>query len=413
MSVTHLMTRHVRASVATLRRDAGVALPMALLCLVLLSTLIVGFAVLSAIEPTIAGNQLAAAQARALAEAGVERALWALSNPTLADGIPATFTAAPSPYDGGQFVPVTAGSSTVGGFRVTVTNGAAPYERRITAVGVVPGEATSGRKAVQRIAVTAINPQLIAKDPPAAVSVRGRLRAGDNVRVDARSDESCGAKVGTLTQGETAIAGSTLDVRGAGGDASMRNRVLDAAGGAPAAGSADIVTNTSGAVFDAFALSDVDLQALRTLAKARGTYVQGAVRYGAGQRLPNGLVFVDAPDDTPGAPSVIVDAGAPADASGEWSGWLIVNGSIAVGGDARLRGLVYAQGTITAAAAGPAGVSGAIVSRDVRDLASSAIEATAGQLTIAYNCADTRTGGGTIPGRWTVKGGGYREVSGS
>ena len=34
-------------------------------------------------------------------------------------------------------------------------------------------------------------------------------------------------------------------------------------------------------------------------------------------------------------------------------------------------------------------------------------------LGIVYNCRDALTGGGTIPGRWSVKGGSYREVSGS
>ncbi len=51
---------------------------MAMLALLILSALVVGFSVLSATEPTIANNQLMVAQARSLAEAGVERAVWAL-----------------------------------------------------------------------------------------------------------------------------------------------------------------------------------------------------------------------------------------------------------------------------------------------------------------------------------------------
>ena len=125
--------RFARAAVSSFGTERGVALPMALLSLVILSALIAGFLVMSAIEPTIANNQLAVAQARALAEAGVERALWALSNPADAQGIPATFTTAPSPYDGGRLVPVAAGGHAVGGFRVTVTNGPtrlrAPHHR--------------------------------------------------------------------------------------------------------------------------------------------------------------------------------------------------------------------------------------------------------------------------------------------
>ena len=210
--------------------ERGVALPMALLSLVILSALIVGFSVLSAIEPTIANNQLAVAQARALAEAGVERALWALSNPADAQGIPATFTTPPSPYDGGQLVPVAAGGHPVGGFRVTVSSGSTAYERHITAVGFVPHDTTTGRRALQKITVTALNPQLIVKDPPAALSVRGELRVSGALRVDSRTDGSCGPKIGTLARGETSLEGASADIRGAGGDGTARNRITDAAG---------------------------------------------------------------------------------------------------------------------------------------------------------------------------------------
>jgi hypothetical protein len=89
---------------------------MAMLTLLILSVLIIGFSVLSSSEPTIANNQLRVAQARSLAEAGVERAIWALNR--------GDSTALP-PYDGSQLVPVVTGGNTLGGFRVTVTAGAA------------------------------------------------------------------------------------------------------------------------------------------------------------------------------------------------------------------------------------------------------------------------------------------------
>ena len=57
----------------------GTALPLAMLTLIILSALIIGFSVLGSSEPTIANNQLRVAQARAAAEAGVERAVWALN----------------------------------------------------------------------------------------------------------------------------------------------------------------------------------------------------------------------------------------------------------------------------------------------------------------------------------------------
>lgn len=410
--------RSVRAAVSPFGSERGVALPMALLSLVMLFALISGFSVLSAIEPTIANNQLAVAQARALAEAGVERALWALSNPADGQGIPATFTTPPSPYDGGRLVPVAAGGHPVGGFRVTVANGSTAYERRITAVGFVPDDTTAGRRALRKITVTALNPQLIVKDPPAALSVRGELRAGGTLRVDSRTDGSCGPKLGTLARGETSLEGAFADIRGAGGEGTARNRITDAAGGLIPAAPGDIVKNASGAVFDGFSLSDADLSALRAFAKARGTYLQGAVRFGAGNRMPDGIIVVDAvavdgvhPSDLA---SVAIDAGAPADPSGVWRGWLIVNGSLAVDGDVRLRGFVYAQSTLHARAAGAVELSGALVSRNIRDLSGAGIDTgPAADLRIVYNCRDVLTGGGKIPGRWSVKGGNYREVAGS
>ena len=105
------------------------------------------------------------------------------------------------------------------------------YERQITAVGFVPDDTTAGRRALQKITVTALNPQLIVKDPPAALSVRGELRASGSLRVDSRTDQSCGPKVGTLARGETSLEGASADIRGAGGDGTARNRITDAAGG--------------------------------------------------------------------------------------------------------------------------------------------------------------------------------------
>ena len=345
--------RSARAVVSPFESERGVALPMALLSLVVIAALILGFSVLSAIEPTIANNQLAVAQARALAEAGVERALWALSNPADAQGIPATFTTPPSPYDGGRLMPVAAGGYPVGGFRVTVTNGSTAYERQITAVGFVPDDTTAGRRAIQKITVTALNPQLIVKDPPAALSVQGELRASGTLRVDSRTDGSCGPKVGTLARGETSLDDASADIRGAGGDGTARNRITDAAGGLIPATAGDIVKNASASVFDAFSLSDADLNALRAFAKVRGTYLQGAVRFGAGNRMPDGIIVVDGGRVPPSdLASVAIDAGAPADPSGVWRGWLIVNGSLAVAGEVQLRGFVYAQSTLDARAAG-------------------------------------------------------------
>src|SRR5438045_2189371 len=103
---------------AILRRfdERGIAMPLALITLLILSGLVVGFSALAATEPTIAGNQLATTQARALAEAGVERAIWALKNPADPKGIPSPLVRpTPAPFDGSRTVRVSIGSVGVGG----------------------------------------------------------------------------------------------------------------------------------------------------------------------------------------------------------------------------------------------------------------------------------------------------------
>src|SRR5712692_7059791 len=62
-----------------LKDERGIAFPMAMIVMVILTSLMIAFAVLATSESQIASSQMASAQARALAESGVERALWALT----------------------------------------------------------------------------------------------------------------------------------------------------------------------------------------------------------------------------------------------------------------------------------------------------------------------------------------------
>jgi hypothetical protein len=119
--------------------ERGAALPLAIVTLVLLSSLILGLSIMSATEPTIAANQLRTAQARALAEAGIERALWALANPEAPNGLPDPLPATvPPPYDGSRLIVMAAGRVLLGGFRVEVVAGAAQNERDVLSVGWAP-----------------------------------------------------------------------------------------------------------------------------------------------------------------------------------------------------------------------------------------------------------------------------------
>ncbi len=195
------------SSCRILADQRGAALPMALFAMAILTTLIIAFSIMASTEPLIANNQHTVAQARAIAESGIERATWALNHDTHTDGLPDPLPATvPAPYNGSAPVDVMLNANTtLGVFRVTVTDGAASNERNIVAVGSVPNDASP--RARQRIAVTVIKFQI--PDPPAALSVRGELQVGGNTLISSRGDTSCGDKPGTFTTGTTDVQGGS------------------------------------------------------------------------------------------------------------------------------------------------------------------------------------------------------------
>ena len=66
----NVLARRLRSR-ALLSNERGVALPLAMLALVILTVLSLAFMALSKSEPVIAGNQARASAARALAESGL------------------------------------------------------------------------------------------------------------------------------------------------------------------------------------------------------------------------------------------------------------------------------------------------------------------------------------------------------
>src|SRR5206468_4275747 len=178
--------------IESLRNERGMALVMAMLALLILSVLVVAFSLLASTEPTIASNQLRVAQARALAEAGVERAVWALTQGktdstvtgSLASPLPSPV---PAPYNGSQLVSVTSGGNTVGGFYVNVTQDPSDsHQRWVQSVGWVPSDvSTDSRRARQTINVTLMDFPTITK-MPCAVCVRGDIQIGGTSTIDSR-----------------------------------------------------------------------------------------------------------------------------------------------------------------------------------------------------------------------------------
>lgn len=384
--------------------ERGAALPLALIAMVMLTTLVVAFSVLATTEPMIANNQLTVAQARAIAETGVERVAWALNNPTNSAGLPDPLPGIiPAPYDGSTSVNVDLGGSTLGVFRVTVSQGAASNERNVVAQGFLPTQANP--RAKQRIQVTLIKFRF--PDPPAALSVRGELQVGGNTLIDSRADTSCGAKAGTYTTGLTDVQGGSADVYGADSN-NTKNEGTDILQGQPTA------------AFDQYILTDNDIAALKSYAKSQGTYYQGTVEFDASNRMPNGVIFVDSVSGNPVTETsdpadmaqATIHGNAPSSADGIFHGWLIVNGSLAISGNFQMWGYGYVQNDLTYTGTGTGQIVGAMMSRNIKDTSSTTIDTnTGGNASILYDCAKARSGGGFVPLTYSAKSGTYKEIS--
>ena len=388
---------------AAMREQRGAVLPLAMLSLVVLSAVLVGLSMLTGQEPRIASNHVMIVQAQALAEAGLERALWALSTPESPHGLPWSAPAV-APYDGSELIAVTTElGARLGGFRVTVS-GAGDRQRQVVAVGLVPGDSGPLGRARQDISATVVRLRFPA--PPAGITVRGPLEIGAGVTVDARADGSCGDRAGTWAAGATTI-GAGAQVQGRTGDLAIPNEP------------ADIHEHQAPAAFDDLAFAAAELQALKAIARVQGTYYQGGVTFDATRRIPDGLIFVDTvsgrpiTDATPAGDlaSVSIGDGAPLGPGGSFRGWVIVNGSLSLTGSITLQGLAYAADRLSQT--GAARLVGAAMAGHVRSSSPSLVDARpSGGSAVSWSCEAGRAGGGRIPQRWLVKPGSYREAAG-
>ena len=409
-----------RRLTTVMRGQRGVALPMALMCLLILTALIVAFSMMAASEPVLANNQLQVAQARAVAESGVERAIWALNNPANASGIPNPLATAAAPYDDSTAIPVRINGVQVGVFTVSVTNGALPNERVIVATGWVPSNTGPGPNVKQKIQVSVLQPLFTQNPPPAALTVRGEISAGGNSSIDSRSDTSCGNKAGSYSAGLTYISVSA-DIYGHDGN-DVHNQLADA------------VQNIPDATFNQWTYSNADLNALKAMAKKKGTYYQGSVTFNSGNQMPNGIIFVDtisgtnidanATGDCLGGTgtgcsstsdfaSVAIHGNAPSSADGIFHGILVVAGSLSISGNFQMYGLAYSVNDISYTGTGTGQVVGAMISRNIRDTSSTSIDTNAGgNASIVWNCSYVKNGGGQLPPGFSIEAGTYKEISG-
>lgn len=420
-----------------MNNERGIAMPMALMVMAILTALMAGFAVLATSEPQIANNHIASTQARALAESGVERALWALTagqNPTPPTdaivlganyNLPSPIQA---PYGGGG---VTAQEVLLGAgtFTVTIENGSQANQKNITAVGRAyarPGDVTSRVLAVRKIQVTAtrfnwINPVcgLCAggENPP---STSTTITVGGTAAVNATTSAQSGPPAlaaGAFCPGVTPIAaiatstGGAVDLNG--------SPDLYAPGGTGTSATQNNVTFPS-----TMTLSDSDMATLKVLAQTQGTYYKpsspgGTITFTSPP--PNGIIFVDTYSGNPlTASSPSSDLSDPlVDIHGNWStgwsGWLIVAGSIQISGQVTMSGLIYAQNDVQLNGQGGGSITGAVISTNRVDTTSSTIadNGDTGNAPLVYDCPAVRSGGGSISQNWFLMPGTFREVSGS
>jgi hypothetical protein len=394
--------------------ERGVALPMALMSLALLSSLLLALASLARIEPVIAANHLRSTQARALAESGIEYAIWALSNPAHPAGLPTPLppgAAAPAPFDGVSFMALGPG-----GFSVTVTGdaGGDPQRVRVTATGWVPSNkpTAGGPTARRRVTVElAAVPDLGAR-APCVLCVRGPLTVAGAVAIDGRSgDPACGdgERYGVLTR-----------------DAATVDAVATVAGSGGAVGE-----HRPDATFEPVRLSPAALEALRTLAWRQGTYYgpgfpgggtvsdgsrtwSGRIVFDAARPLPHGVVFVDTTDggDVTAGPERLTALAAARLEVGAFGpdpvfrGWIVVNGSLEVAAPLSLRGLVYAVDALAWRAPGAGRLDGLAISHNVSG-GPTVLEATGGDgPSLRFDCEHAAARGlvahgfAPIPGTW-------------
>ena len=378
--------------------ERGAALPLAMVTLALLASLLISLSILSGTEPLIASNQLLTAQAHALAEAGIERALWAVQRPEAVDGLPYPLpNTVAAPYDGSRLITLSTNGNTSGGFRLTVSPGTAPNERQVLSIGWVPtDEASDPRpKAHRRISATLWRVRVPADIAPCALCVLGDLALDDTVTVDAQADLRCGGKWGSWSSGAVSAAPSA-QVLGSDGN-NVPNETSDYRQGQPA----------DAAI--AWSFGHADLLALKKLARARGAYYQGTVVFDSSNRVPDGLVFVDTTTGTP------VTGVTPAEElarvelrSGAFKGWLVVAGTLEISGDARMRGLAYAQDGFAYRGAAPGGIEGQVISAGLRG-GGTTFSRTGGGSALTFDCAAARDGDGTVPAGWRLKAGSYRD----
>jgi hypothetical protein len=389
----------------------GIALPAALLALIILTSLMIAFAIMAQSEPDLANNHMLTARARSFAEAGVERGIWALNN-TAASGVSDPPATAP-PYDASQyFWGEQVNGVTVGEFSVTIAPVAGdPNSANITAVGFTPDH--NNPRAIKKIQVTVSRFRFGGPSgtPPCAMCIGGEVPPGDTATLQVggnatiNGDNTSGSPPATYCAGQ--VPTTAIMTTGSVFTNGSPNIV------APLGGQ-QTIQGVDPSTFSAFTLTNADMQVLKAYAKANGTYLQGSQNWTSPP--PNGLVFVDTPSGNPLTNNSPSSDKFTVTIHGNWSqgwnGWLIIAGSADLSGQINMTGLVYAQNDVQIHGNGNQHIVGAVIAQDRVDSVSSTIDAQdIGNGNLAYSCPAVRDGGGTVSNSWFISS--YKEVQGT
>jgi len=386
--------------------------------LTLLTSLTLAFLVLSSTEPTIATNLKRGEEALALAEAGIERAIWALTNPAIDTAgantklsdlaqVPAAYTAGAGQslftLGGGVYSIAIAGAGPVllTGHGYVLREGvAAP-----TTVGGLPPAADIAAHRMIQLQVTAggggggsgtvggaASPGNVTL--PGALTVSGTLQMGGSSVVNGNdrapgTPNSCSSKFG-VTIRDKSVDGTT--------------NTITTSGASSIVGSPTPTQTLPASQFDQYTFTASQLAALKALAQAEGAghYIKPTSNDQFDLTLVDGLMFVDTVNGA--------DLGTPPDASKlakvkitgmNNSGWLIVMGSIRIDGNAQYGntygGFIYAHNDISYKGSGPGGIFGAMLSGNVVDSIATVVDSdTSGNANVYYDCTAVATGGGAF-----------------
>lgn len=415
-----MVSRRLRSVAAD---ERGIALPLALIMLMLLTSLTIAFLTMSASEPTIAANLKGGEMALAAAEAGIERAIWALQNPTIdtagANTKLTDFNAIPAAYNAGTLFALDAARAYT--VQLVLVN---PTTVRIIGHGYVAREGvalpanpgglaqadTAAHRTVQlevtaaggggnRVGGSAAGTTGGDVTLPGALTVAGSVQMRGNSLVDGNDSapgvpNGCANKAGVTIRDQTPIPDNQC-----GSPPCYTNNAVTFNGNAYSLTGTPANQTLTSSNFSQYTFNATQLAALKALAQASGTYIQPTSSSQMQVSLGNGLTFVDTVNGQAIGqfPTSSQLANVKITGNQTASGWLVVMGSIEIDGNITYNGFIYAHNDLSYRGTGTGGIFGGVLTGNVIDTVATLVDAeTEGNSKIYYDCNGIANGGGAF-----------------